>query len=101
MKDQGLQKVVGLVTAAADFAAALLEPKLPLRIFCEKLLLIWQRFFGRPPFRYQALADGIRKILSPSSPPVPGHGNYSWGGRPENFGKTPPNILLTRQQGYP
>lgn len=35
-----------------------------LRILCEKLLIISQRFFGIPPFRFHALADGIRRILS-------------------------------------
>jgi hypothetical protein len=41
------------------------------RILCEKLLIISQRFFGIPPFRFYALADGIRRILSQStfSPP--------------------------------
>ena len=29
-----------------------------LRILCEKLLIISQRFFGIPPFRFYALADG-------------------------------------------
>ena len=35
-----------------------------LRIFTEKLLVIFQRFFGIPPFRFYALADGIRRVLS-------------------------------------
>ena len=38
-----------------------------LRILCEKLLIISQRFFGIPPFRFYALADGIKKILSQTS----------------------------------
>src|SRR5438270_256108 len=38
-----------------------------LRILCEKLLIISQRFFGIPPFRFYALADGIKKILSKTS----------------------------------
>jgi hypothetical protein len=38
-----------------------------LRILCEKLLIISQRFFGIPPFRFYALADGIRRILSQAS----------------------------------
>lgn len=36
----------------------------PQILFCEKLLIISQRFFGIPLFRFYALADGIRKILS-------------------------------------
>ena len=35
-----------------------------LRILCETLLIVSQRFFGIPPFRFYALADGIRRILS-------------------------------------
>ncbi len=38
-----------------------------LRILCEKLLIISQRFFGIPPFRFYALADGIKRILSGTS----------------------------------
>jgi hypothetical protein len=42
-----------------------------LRVLCEKLLIISQRFFGIPPFRFYALADGIQQILSQAtlSPP--------------------------------
>ena len=35
-----------------------------LRILTEKLLVISQRFFGIPPFRFYALAGGIRRLLS-------------------------------------
>jgi hypothetical protein len=38
-----------------------------LRNLCEKWLIISQRFFGIPPFRFYALADGIRTILSQGS----------------------------------
>ncbi len=41
-----------------------------LRILCEKLLIISQRFFGTP-FRFYALADGIKNILSQTSPNPP------------------------------
>jgi hypothetical protein len=37
-----------------------------LSILTEKLLVISQRFFCIPPFRFYALADGIRRILSGS-----------------------------------
>ena len=30
-----------------------------------------QRFFGIPPFRFYALADGIRRILSQTTPGPP------------------------------
>ncbi len=59
------------MTAAAYFAATFLGQKLKLNILCEKLLIISQRFFGIPPFRFYALADGIRNILSGGSPSPP------------------------------
>jgi hypothetical protein len=71
MTYQRLKNLVVLVTAAAYFAATFLGQKMKLRILCEKLLIISQRFFGIPPFRFYALADGIKKILSQTtfSPP--------------------------------
>jgi len=73
MKYQRLKNLVVLVTAAAYFAATFLGQKMKLRILCEKLLIISQRFFGIPPFRFYALADGIQRILSGTSfdPPQP------------------------------
>jgi hypothetical protein len=74
MKYQRLKNLVTLVTAVAYFAATFLGQQLKLRILCEKLLIISQRFFGIPPFRFYALADGIRRILSTgtfSPPPEP------------------------------
>lgn len=68
MRYQRLKNLVLLMTAAAYFAAAFLGQKLKLKILCEKLLIISQRFFGIPPFRFYALADGIGNILSRSSP---------------------------------
>ena len=76
MKYQRLRNLVVLVTAAAYFAATFLGQQLKLRILCEKLLIISQRFFGIPPFRFYALADAIRRILSqttlspPAAPPA-------------------------------
>jgi len=69
MKYQRLKNFVILVTAVAYFAATFLGQQMKLRILCEKLLIISQRFFGIPPFRFYALADGIRRILS--------HGTFS------------------------
>jgi hypothetical protein len=71
MKYQRLKNLVILVTAVAYFAAAFLGQQMKLRILCEKLLIISQRFFGIPPFRFYALADGIKRILSQAtfSPP--------------------------------
>ena len=71
MKYQRLKNLVVLVTAAAYFAATFLGQKMKLRILCEKLLIISQRFFGIPPFRFYALADGIKNILSQASPGPP------------------------------
>lgn len=68
---QRLKNLVLLMTAAAYFATAFVGQKLKLKILCEKLLIISQRFFGIPPFRFYALADGIRNVLSRSSPSPP------------------------------
>jgi hypothetical protein len=65
---QRLKNLVVLVMAAAYFAVTFLGQKRKLRILCEKLLRIAQRFFGIPPFRCYALADGSKKILSQTSP---------------------------------
>jgi hypothetical protein len=73
MKYQRLKNLIVLVTAAAYFAATFLGQRMKLRILCEKLLIISQRFFGIPPFRFYALADGIKKILSQTSPNPPEH----------------------------
>ena len=67
MKYQRLKNLVVLVTAAAYFAATYLGQQMKLRILAEKLLIISQRFFGIPPFRFYALADGIRRLLSGSA----------------------------------
>lgn len=76
LKYQRLKNLVILVTAVAYFAAAFLGQQMKLRILCEKLLIISQRFFGIPPFRFYALAEGIRKVLAPGAfrqpkPPPP------------------------------
>src|SRR4051794_39042912 len=68
MKYQRLKNLVVLVIAVAYFAATFLGQKMKLRILYEKLLRISQRFFGIPPFRFYALADGIKKIFSQTSP---------------------------------
>jgi Transposase DDE domain len=68
LRYQRLKNLILLVTAAAFFATTFLGQKLKLRVLCEKLLIISQRFFGIPPFRFYALADGIRQLLSGTSP---------------------------------
>ena len=57
-----------LATAAAFFAATFLGQKMNLKVLCGKLLIISRRFFGIPPFRFYALADGIRTVLTGSHP---------------------------------
>jgi hypothetical protein len=69
---QRLKNLVVLVTTAAYFAATVLGQKLKLKILCERLLIISLRFFGIPPFRFYALANGIRKVLSQTSPEASG-----------------------------
>src|SRR5664279_1793288 len=80
MKYQRLKNLVILVTAVAYFAATFLGQQMKLRILCEKLMIISQRFFGIPPFRFYALADGIRRILSQGtfSPPEMPPPAYRW-----------------------
>ena len=68
LRYQRLKNLVWLVTAAAYFAATFLGQKLKLKILCEKLLIISRRFFGIPPFRFYALADGIKHILAGCGP---------------------------------
>ena len=72
LRYQRLKTLVLLVAAAAYFATTFLEQKLKLKILCEKLLIISRRFFGIPPFRFYALADGIQRILSRSAPLLDG-----------------------------
>jgi DDE family transposase len=83
MKYQRLKNLVILVTAVAYFAATFLGQQMKLRILCEKLMIISQRFFGIPPFRFYALADGIRRILS--------HGTFS----PPEMSAPSPQLELT------
>ena len=72
LRYQRLKNLVWLVAAAAYFAATFLGQKLKLKILCEKLLIISRRFFGIPPFRFYALADGIKHMLAggSTSPPA-------------------------------
>jgi len=47
MKYQRLKNLVILVAAVAYFAATFLGQQIKLRILCEKLMIISQRFFGK------------------------------------------------------
>ena len=64
MKYRRMENWAVLVTAPAYFSATFLGQKMKLRILTEKLLVLSQRFFGIPPFRFYASADGIRRLLS-------------------------------------
>ena len=64
LRYERLMNLAPLVTAAASFAATFRGQKLKLKILCEKLLIIARRFFGIPPFRLYARADGIKQILA-------------------------------------
>jgi hypothetical protein len=66
------------VTGAAYFAATYLGQKLKLRLLSEKLLIISARFFGVPPFRFYALADGIRQVLSRTRPDLAARPPDNW-----------------------
>ena len=75
---QRLQNLVALVAAAAYFASTFLGQKMKLRLLTEKLLIISLRFFGIPPFRFYALAEGIRKALSQARPPTCAPPSDTW-----------------------
>ena len=78
LRYQRLKNLVVWVTAAAYFAATFLGQILKLKIRCEKLLIISLRFLGIPPYRFYALAEGIRKVLSQTSPETPGPPSKTW-----------------------
>jgi hypothetical protein len=61
-----LQNLVALVLAAACFAAVHLGLLAKLKILAQHALRAAKRLFGIPDFRYYALADGIRTILTRS-----------------------------------
>jgi hypothetical protein len=59
-----LRNLVVLVTAAMFFTAVVLGAKMKLFILASHVLKAAKRLFGIPDFRYYALSDGIREILS-------------------------------------
>jgi hypothetical protein len=64
MTYQRLKNIAALVLAASFFAAVHIGYKPKLEILAFHALNAAQRIFGIPAFRYYALADGIREILS-------------------------------------
>jgi len=71
LRYQRLKNLAVLVTAAAYFAATFRRQKLKLKILYEKLLIDSLRSFGVSPFRFYALADGIRRLLALTRPETP------------------------------
>jgi len=53
-----------LVLAAAFFAAVSVGTRATLEILAFHVLKVAKRIFGIPDFRYYALADGIKEVLS-------------------------------------
>jgi len=59
-----LQNMMALVLAVAYFASVYVGRKLKLRVMSSILTRISKRIFGIPDFRYYAIADGIKELLS-------------------------------------
>jgi len=59
-----LQAIAALVLAASFFAAVNLGSRAKLEILALHVLQSAKRIFGIPDFRYYALADGIKEVLS-------------------------------------
>jgi len=59
-----LRNLIVLVMAAMFFTAVVLGAQMKLSILASHVLKAAKRLFGIPDFRYYALSDGIREILS-------------------------------------
>jgi hypothetical protein len=59
-----LKTIAALVLAASFFAAVYLGTRAKLEILALHVLQAAKRIFGIPNFRYYALADGIKEVLS-------------------------------------
>ena len=64
MTYQRLRNLAALVLAAAYFAAVYLGTRAKMTILALNVLKAAKRLFGIPDFRYYAIADGIREILT-------------------------------------
>ena len=58
------EAMAALVLAASFFAAVYLGSRAKLEILAYHVLKAAKRIFGIPDFRYYALADGIKEVLS-------------------------------------
>jgi len=70
---QGLQNLMPLVLAVLYFCACILERDTRLRIMARYVERAAKRLFGIPDFKYYALADGLRALLTrhPGKPHPP------------------------------
>ena len=76
---QGLQNLMPLVLAAMFFCACILDHDARLRVMASYVERAAKRLFGIPDFKYYALADGMRALLTrhpgkphrPTRPPNP------------------------------
>jgi hypothetical protein len=73
-----LRNMVVLVLAAMFFCAVVLGTKIKLKVLAAHALIASKRLFGTPDFRYYALADGIREILTrfPRPPTSSSHDDF-------------------------
>jgi hypothetical protein len=61
-----LQNIMALVLAAAYFASAHIGGRLKLAVLSSIVIKASKRIFGTAPFRYYAIADGIKELLNRS-----------------------------------
>jgi hypothetical protein len=66
-----LRNMVALTTAAMFFATVVLGTKMKLAVLASHVLKAAKRIFGIPDFRYYAIADGIKALLSRFTPLKP------------------------------
>ena len=59
-----LQNMMALVLATAYFASAYIGRKLKMKVLSSIIIRLSKRIFGIPDFRYYAIADGIKELLS-------------------------------------
>jgi hypothetical protein len=61
-----LQNIMALVLAAAYFASVHIGGRLKLAVLSSIVIKASKRIFGTAPFRYYAIADGIKELLNRS-----------------------------------
>ncbi len=59
-----LQNMMALVLATAYFASVYIGSKLKMRVLSAILMRLSKRIFGIPDFKYYAITDGIKELLS-------------------------------------